>query len=105
MEPFLVALCNETQLEVLDQSIWKNRTIYYFNDCFQQAFIIAPINVVILTLFAFHLGFYSRYSFSLSNLDISQQIPERTSRTILHPSNRLILCFVFDCLLTKTFIH
>ncbi|KAI2795848.1 Multidrug resistance-associated protein 7 [Blomia tropicalis] len=66
MEPFLVALCNETQLEVLDQSIWKNRTIYYFNDCFQQAFIIAPINVVILTFFAFHLGFYSRYSFSLS---------------------------------------
>lgn len=54
---YLVALCNRTSLNVINQS--SNTNLPYFDDCFQQLFLITPTYVLLLALAIFYHGLYS----------------------------------------------
>ena len=72
MENFWKTFCNETQLTIFNEYAFSNnRSIYYFDDCFQQIFVTTPIYILSLVLCAFYIGYYSttnitQRSFSLN---------------------------------------
>lgn len=63
MENYLVALCNRTSLNVIDQK--SSSSLPYFDNCFQQLFLITPTYILLLVLVTFYHGLYSKLQSSI----------------------------------------